>query len=241
MTIIRTQAQIADATMGDLVETYNALAGKTIKKFESRAIAENKVSNAILAAQDAAGHLGVPKDTKPQAKTVKELADIAAHKGITTSKDEATMATTATAAAPAAKKTAPAKKGAKAAPAKKGAAAKKAAPPAKKGTKAAPPVAAKKGTKAAPAKAGRHNTYTHVRIAEPTTPRRPQEGSQRNKVLQALRSRKDTTIDQLSTDCGFDVRTCTSSCRWAGPRSGPQRRDHRWGRLGRVDRRPCLP
>ena len=41
--IIRTQEAIATATAAQLVATYNALAGKEIKKFETRAIAEARV------------------------------------------------------------------------------------------------------------------------------------------------------------------------------------------------------
>ena len=74
MTIIRTQQEIAAATTADLVETYNALAGKSIKKFENRAIAEARVRMAILSAEDAAGKAGVPKGAKPRAATKAELA-----------------------------------------------------------------------------------------------------------------------------------------------------------------------
>lgn len=77
--IIRTQEAIATATTAQLVETYNALAGKEIKKFETRAIAEARVRMAILSAQDAAGHAGVPKGSKPQAATTQELAAKAAY------------------------------------------------------------------------------------------------------------------------------------------------------------------
>lgn len=72
MTIIRTQAQIADASTADLIETYNALTGKSIKKFSSRGAGESQVANAIMAAQDRAGHLGVPKGAAPVAITADE-------------------------------------------------------------------------------------------------------------------------------------------------------------------------
>lgn len=71
--IIRSQSQIADATTAQLVATYNALTGKSIKKFEMRSIAEARVRMAIMSAEDAAGHAGVPKDTKPVAATKDEL------------------------------------------------------------------------------------------------------------------------------------------------------------------------
>lgn len=72
--ILRDQSAVGNATTADLVATYNALTGKSIKKFETRSIAESRVRMAIMSAQDAAGHAGVPKDTKPVAETVAELA-----------------------------------------------------------------------------------------------------------------------------------------------------------------------
>jgi hypothetical protein len=72
MTIIRTQNEIADASTAVLVATYNALTGKSIKKFSSRGAGESQVANAIMAAQDRAGHLGVPKGAAPVAITVAE-------------------------------------------------------------------------------------------------------------------------------------------------------------------------
>lgn len=72
MTIIRAQAQIADASTADLVATYNALTGKSISRFSSRGAGESRVANAIMAAQDRAGHLGVPKGAAPVAITVAE-------------------------------------------------------------------------------------------------------------------------------------------------------------------------
>lgn len=72
MTVIAKQSQIQEASTADLVETYNALTGKSIKKFSSRAVGETQVANAILAAEDRAGHAGVAKGEKP---TAKPLAD----------------------------------------------------------------------------------------------------------------------------------------------------------------------
>lgn len=74
MTIIRNQSDIAEASTADLVETYNALVGKSIKKFENRSIAEARTRMAILAAENAAGHAGVTKGECPAAKTVAEIA-----------------------------------------------------------------------------------------------------------------------------------------------------------------------
>lgn len=66
-TLITNQNDISTAETADLVYTYNTLEGKSIKKFETRAVAERKVAMAILAAEDRAGHKGVPANTKPQA------------------------------------------------------------------------------------------------------------------------------------------------------------------------------
>ncbi len=81
--IIRSQAEIAGASTQVLVNTYNQLTGKQIKKFENRSIAENKVANAILSAAMEAGHLGVPKGTKDlPVLTFAEREAIAATKGV---------------------------------------------------------------------------------------------------------------------------------------------------------------
>lgn len=74
MTILRSSKDIEAASTADLVETYNAMAGKNIKKFSSRAAGELQVANALMAAADAAGHLGVPKGKTPQPMTVTEIA-----------------------------------------------------------------------------------------------------------------------------------------------------------------------
>lgn len=74
MTVLTSQKQIQEASTADLVETYNALTGKSIKKFASRAAGETQVANAILAAEDRAGHAGVAKGEKPPAKPLAEDA-----------------------------------------------------------------------------------------------------------------------------------------------------------------------
>jgi hypothetical protein len=86
--IIRSQAEIEKASSAVLVNTYNALTGKNIKKFENRAIAETKVTQAIMSAQDQAGHLGVPKGQEAQVLTHEEREKIAASKGIATGESE---------------------------------------------------------------------------------------------------------------------------------------------------------
>lgn len=78
MTILRRASDIAAASSADLVETYNALTGSSIKKFETRKIGERRVEMALLAATDAAGHAGVAPNTTPAPATVQELAAKAA-------------------------------------------------------------------------------------------------------------------------------------------------------------------
>jgi len=73
MTILRNPNTIATADMADLIETYNALTGNAVERFESRAIAERRTEMAMLAAKDAAGHAGVPRGVEPEVKTVEEL------------------------------------------------------------------------------------------------------------------------------------------------------------------------
>ena len=74
MTILRNPNHIATAEMADLLETYNALTGNAVERFESRAVAERRTEMAMLAARDAAGHAGVPRGVEPEVKTVAELA-----------------------------------------------------------------------------------------------------------------------------------------------------------------------
>lgn len=74
MTILRKQSDIHDADMADLIETYNALTGNAVERFESRTIARRRTEMAMLAAKDAAGHAGVPRGAEPEVKTAAELA-----------------------------------------------------------------------------------------------------------------------------------------------------------------------
>ena len=71
--IIRDRALVATASTADLVATYNALTGNNVERFSTRTIAERRVEMAIMAAEDAAAHRGIPKDTKPVAQTLEEL------------------------------------------------------------------------------------------------------------------------------------------------------------------------
>lgn len=79
--IITKVADIAGADTADLVSTYNALTGKSVKKFENRTVAERRVEMAILAAKDADGKTGVPKGQEPQAKPRAEIVSKAEEKG----------------------------------------------------------------------------------------------------------------------------------------------------------------
>lgn len=80
-TIIRDRFAVSVAHMDDLNHTYRELKGEPdFKGFTSRAAAEVQVQMAIMAAQDAAGHLGVPKRSKPTATTAQELAAAAESK-----------------------------------------------------------------------------------------------------------------------------------------------------------------
>lgn len=70
--ILRDQSQIAAASLDDLRETLKALTGVGVAAFTSAAAARARVANAMLAAQDAAGHLGVPKGAAPAVMTLDE-------------------------------------------------------------------------------------------------------------------------------------------------------------------------
>lgn len=88
MAIIREQKLIANASTADLLETYNALTGKDIKRFSSRPAAETQVSNAILAAMDAAAHLGVPKGQRVTALTKEERDRVRKNKGLPSAEEQ---------------------------------------------------------------------------------------------------------------------------------------------------------
>lgn len=81
MAILRNVEQIAEASTEDLLETYNALKGKSIKKFASREAGKRQVEQAMMAAKDADAHLGVPKGADGEVKTAEELAQKADEKG----------------------------------------------------------------------------------------------------------------------------------------------------------------
>lgn len=73
--IIRDRSAVAGATLEDLNHTYRALKGDPgFKGFSTRAAAEVQVGMAIMSAQDAAGHAGIPKGAQPPVLTAAELA-----------------------------------------------------------------------------------------------------------------------------------------------------------------------
>ena len=80
-TIVRTASDIPTASEAVLRETIKALTGKAVSGFECRAAIEVVAQNAILAARDAAGHLGVPRGAQPEALTVAERCAKAAERG----------------------------------------------------------------------------------------------------------------------------------------------------------------
>lgn len=82
VTILREVAQLAEASMAELVATYNALTGKELKKFESSEIGRRRVENAMMANKDADAHLGVGKGAEGEVKTLEELQKKAEEKGL---------------------------------------------------------------------------------------------------------------------------------------------------------------
>lgn len=74
--IIRDRNAVHGAPMEDLNYTYRALKDDPgFKGFTTRGAAEVQVQMAIMAAEDAVGHAGVPKGVKPSALTPAELAE----------------------------------------------------------------------------------------------------------------------------------------------------------------------
>lgn len=219
MTILRTQAQVQDAGMPDLVETYNAmcehLGKKPVKRFESVEVGRARVVQALLAAQDADGHSGVPKNSTPKPLTSDELAAKTGKRPAAPAAEEPAAAPAATEGtlSPTPDQKEPIVATKTSSPTKSKPAAKKApAAPAKKGGKpAAKKASAQPAAKKAPAPRG--STYDWVKLGQPSIPRRPQEGSVRTQVLNQLRTHVDpkgkgvpVSLEQLSKECGFDVR-----------------------------------
>jgi hypothetical protein len=72
--IIRNQNDIEGAELADIVASFNALTGQSLKRFSSRAVGESRLRMAILGAADAAAHLGVPKGAVAEPLTAEERA-----------------------------------------------------------------------------------------------------------------------------------------------------------------------
>jgi hypothetical protein len=73
-TILRDKSAVQGASMEDLNHTFRALRGEPDHPgFTNVDAARTQVQMAIMAAEDAAGHVGVPPNTRPRAKTVAEL------------------------------------------------------------------------------------------------------------------------------------------------------------------------
>jgi len=90
ITILRSPDELPEATMAQLVATYNALTGRTpegegtlrsISKFESREVGKRRVEKLMMAAKDADAQLGVPKGASGEVKTAEELKAKAEQKG----------------------------------------------------------------------------------------------------------------------------------------------------------------
>jgi hypothetical protein len=74
-TLIRDRHAVRGAELEDLNHTYRELKGQPDHPgFTNRSAAEVQVTMAIMAAEDAAGHRGVPKGAQPVAATAQELA-----------------------------------------------------------------------------------------------------------------------------------------------------------------------
>jgi hypothetical protein len=113
MTIIRDRSKLAEASNADLLETYNAMTGKSIAKFASRAAGETQTSNAIMLGEDRAGKLGVKKGKKPVAMTVAEEQEALKARGLSSELLARIEATASAAGKPAPATAAPAAKPAK--------------------------------------------------------------------------------------------------------------------------------
>jgi hypothetical protein len=73
-TLIRDRNATMTASLEDLNYTYRELRGeKNHPGFKDRAAAQVQVQMAIMAAEGVVGRMGVPQNTAPVAKTVKEL------------------------------------------------------------------------------------------------------------------------------------------------------------------------
>jgi hypothetical protein len=63
-TILTTETAVREAAMPDLLATYTHLTGRSVARFASSEVAVRRVIDAMMAATDARGQLGVPQNTK---------------------------------------------------------------------------------------------------------------------------------------------------------------------------------
>lgn len=72
-TILRNRSELANASTADLITTYNALTGNSVERFSTRDVAIRRVDMALMAAEDAAAHRGIPQGSTPVAMTFAEI------------------------------------------------------------------------------------------------------------------------------------------------------------------------
>lgn len=82
MTVVRNQRDLASADDAALRETIVQLTGSAAPPGASRGALLVAASNAILSAQNAAGHLGVPRGTAPRTLTIQERIAVARAGGL---------------------------------------------------------------------------------------------------------------------------------------------------------------
>lgn len=73
MTVLRSRAALLDASEQDLRDTYCAMTGEAPPPYADIVALRTRTDMALMAAADAAGHLGVPRGAKPQPMTQHEL------------------------------------------------------------------------------------------------------------------------------------------------------------------------
>lgn len=79
--ILTTPAQVSLASDEELLAAYQHYTGRRATRFANRAAAERQVELALMSSADARGHLGVPKDSRPQPAAHSELVRLAAETG----------------------------------------------------------------------------------------------------------------------------------------------------------------
>lgn len=74
-------ADIPAASMELLLATYARLTGRAVTRFASRAVAERRVTDALMSSADQRGHLGVPRGTLPGPTAQADAVALAAKTG----------------------------------------------------------------------------------------------------------------------------------------------------------------